>query len=66
MAYVLPPDGEVFNLAREDFTVLRNEDTGRYELVNTNIAVELSCESYCDALVDWIFRDIEVAEALDT
>lgn len=65
MAYVALENSEVSALTREDFTVIANEETGRYTLVIPRIAVELSCEAYCDGLAGWILEDIDISEKLD-
>jgi len=63
MAKVIP-SLEGTDLTREDFTVVVSETTGKCTLVIPRIAVELSCEGYCDTLADWIFRDIDMGEGL--
>jgi len=65
MAAVVYADGNLsFPLGPEDFSVLENKTTGKFELLIPCMAVELSCEGYADTLVKWILRDIETAERL--
>ena len=65
MAIVLYENGDMSEpLEREDFSVFVDEETGESTLIIPSIAINLSCEGYCDTLVKWIFRDIAMAERL--
>lgn len=65
MAYALHLYGDAEKLDRENFIVIYSELTGRHTLLIPAIAVEMSCEGYCDILARCILRDIETAEETD-
>lgn len=65
MALVIPCGfKESWELIRECFTVVVSETTGKSTLIIPRIAVELSGEGHADSLVNWILRDIDMAEGL--
>ena len=62
MAHVALENGEVSDLTREDFTVISNDDTGRFTLVIPRIAADVESERAADILVDLVLRNIKYSE----